>query len=87
VGATTRFVTRPFVVEGAMQGAAGAGMAILLLGLLYQLVRGRFDSQLAALLGVNPSFLPWQVVSGMIFVGALLGGITAFLSLHRAVRI
>lgn len=87
VGATTRFVTRPFVVEGAMQGAAGAGMAILLLGLLYSLVRGRFDTQLAALFGVNPAFLPWQVVFGMIFVGALLGGVTAFLSLRKAVKI
>ncbi len=87
VGATTRFVTRPFVVEGAMQGAAGAAAAVLLLGLLYQMVRGRFDVQLAALLGVNPAFLPWRVVLGMIFVGALLGGTTAFLSLRKAVKI
>ena len=87
VGATTRFVCRPFVVEGAMQGAAGAGMAILLLAVLYQVVRGRFDNQLAALLGVQPSFLPWSIVFGMLGVGAVLGSLTAFLSLRKAVRI
>ncbi|HHH30722.1 MAG TPA: FtsX-like permease family protein [Polyangiaceae bacterium] len=87
VGATTRFVCRPFVVEGAMQGAAGAGMAVLLLAVLYQVVRGRFDNQLAALLGVQPSFLPWSIVLGMIGVGGVLGSLTAFLSLRKAVRI
>ncbi|MEQ9322263.1 MAG: permease-like cell division protein FtsX [Polyangiaceae bacterium] len=87
VGATTRFVCRPFVVEGAMQGAAGAGVAILLLAVLYQVVRGRFDNQLAALLGVQPSFLPWSIVFGMIAVGAMLVSLTAFISLRKAVRI
>jgi len=87
VGATTRFVCRPFVVEGAMQGAAGAGVAVLLLAVLYQVVRGTFDNQLAALLGVQPSFLPWTIVLGMIGVGAILGSATAFISLRKAVRI
>jgi aldehyde dehydrogenase (NAD+) len=32
------------------------------------MVRGRFDAQLAALLGVKPAFLPWQVVIGMVLV-------------------
>jgi cell division transport system permease protein len=87
VGATTRFVCRPFVVEGAMQGAAGAGMAVMLLAVLYQVVRGRFDNQLAALLGVQPTFLPWSMVAGMVAVGAVLGSLTAFISLRKAVRI
>ncbi|MCA9624853.1 MAG: permease-like cell division protein FtsX [Myxococcales bacterium] len=87
VGATTRFVCRPFVVEGAVQGAAGAGVAVLLLGVLYQVVSGRFSIELSTLLGVRPSFLPWQVVLGMVAVGAVLGSMTAFLSLRKAVKI
>jgi cell division transport system permease protein len=87
VGATTRFVCRPFVVEGAMQGAAGAGLAIALLGLLYTIVAGRFDSHLASLLGIQPAFLPWPVIAGMLCVGAILGSLTAFLSLRKAVKI
>jgi cell division transport system permease protein len=87
VGATTRFVCRPFVVEGAAQGACGAAAAVALLGLLYAIVQGRFDSQLAALLGVRPSFLPWYLVLGMVGVGAMLGAVTAWASLRKVVRI
>jgi cell division transport system permease protein len=87
VGATTRFVCRPFVVEGAVQGAAGASAAILLLGVLYVMVQGRVDSQLAALLGVRPAFLPWPVMLGMVAVGGTLGASTAFLSLRKAVKL
>lgn len=87
VGATTRFVCRPFVVEGALQGAAGAGLAVLLLGLMYALVRGRFDSQLGTLLGVQPSFLPWTMVAAMVALGALLGSATAWMSLRKAVKL
>ncbi len=87
VGATTTFVCRPFVVEGALQGACGAAAAILLLGVLYNIVRGRFDQQLATLLGVHPGFLPWAAMLMMVTVGALLGATTAWLSLRKAVRI
>src|SRR5262249_47713715 len=87
VGATNSFVHRPFVLEGAMQGAAGAGAALLLLGALFAIVRGRFDHELAALLGVTPSFLPWPVAFGMIALGALLGAGTAFVSVRKLVAV
>jgi cell division transport system permease protein len=83
VGATDGFVRRPFVLEAAAQGAAGAGAALLLLGALFQLVRGRLDGELVTLLGVAPSFLPWSLSLGMIALGALLGGVTATLSLRK----
>ena len=87
VGATTKFVCRPFIVEGGVQGALGSGAAILLLGVLYAIVRGRFDGQLATLLGVQPTFLTWQLMLAMVSVGALLGSVTAWMSLRKAVRV
>jgi cell division transport system permease protein len=87
VGATTRFVCRPFIVEGAGQGAAGAGAAVVLLGLLYVLVRNRFDAQLGVLLGVQPSFLPIPIIAAMVATGAVLGAGTAWVSLRSAVRL
>lgn len=87
VGATTRFVCRPFVVEGAGQGALGAAAAIVGLGVLYAIVRSQMDQQLASLLGVSPAFLPWTAMLGMVAVGAALGGVTAWLSIRRTVRI
>lgn len=87
VGATNAFVRRPFVVEAATQGAAGALSAIALLGLLFLIVRGRFDHELATLLGVTPSFLPWPLALGMVALGAGLGAVTALVSLRKLVSV
>ena len=87
VGATDRFIKGPFLVEGMSQGALGATGAIVLLGALFLLVRGRLDAELASLVGVEPSFLPWPVVVGMIGVGMLLGMLAALLGLRRLVTV
>lgn len=87
VGATDRFVKGPFLVEGMSQGALGAIGALALLGALFLLVRGRLDAELAQLVGVEPSFLPWQVALGMVLVGMLLGMVAAMLGLRRLVAV
>lgn len=87
VGATDRFIKGPFLVEGMSQGALGATGAIALLGTLFFLVRGRLDAELASLVGIEPSFLPWQVVLGMVGVGMLLGMVAALLGLRRLVTV
>jgi len=83
VGATDGFVRRPFVLEGASQGALGAGLAIVMLGMLFLIVKDRFDAQLANMLGITPSFLPWSIALGMIALGGALGATTAFFSLRK----
>ena len=85
VGATDDYVRRPFVIEGAAQGAIGASLAILLLGVLYLVVRSHVDARLVALLGAEPAFLPWPMVLATVVLGALLGAVAAFLSLRRFV--
>jgi cell division transport system permease protein len=87
VGATDAFVRNPFVVEGSLQGALGATCAIALLAVLFLLVRGRLDSELAALVGVEPTFLPWQVGAAMVVLGAVLGGVAALASVRRLAAI
>jgi cell division transport system permease protein len=87
VGATDAFVRRPFVIEGAAQGAAGAVAAIVMLGALYLIVRGRFDAELAGMLGISPSFLPWHFALGMVALGGALGAATALVSLRTMVRV
>ncbi len=87
VGATDSYVRRPFVLEGAAQGALGAFFAILILGVLYAIVRDHFDGQLAVLLGVTPTFLPWTVVLGMVTLGGLLGALAAFGSLRKLLTV
>jgi len=87
VGATDGFVKKPLVLEGSVQGALGAVGAIGLLGALFFLVRGRLDAELATLLGVDPTFLPWYVALGMVVLGALLGATAALASLRKLVTV
>lgn len=83
VGATDTYVRSPFVVEGAAQGGFGALFAIVLLGALFGIVQGHFDSNLAALLGATPVFLPWTAMVGLVSAGALLGAVAAYGSLRK----
>lgn len=83
VGATDGYVRGPFLVEGAVQGAMGSLAALGLLGVLFGIVRGRFDDSLAALLGTAPVFLPWYAMLGMIALGAMLGATAAFAGVRK----
>jgi cell division transport system permease protein len=87
VGATDAFVKKPFVVEGGVQGALGAIGAIALLGVLFATVRGRLDSELAVLVGFEPTFLPWSVALSMVALGGALGAAAAWVSLRRLVMV
>jgi cell division transport system permease protein len=87
VGATDAFVKKPFVVEGGVQGALGALGAVALLGVLFMTVRGRFDTELAVLVGIEPTFLPWPVALAMVALGAALGAVASWLSLRRLVTV
>jgi cell division transport system permease protein len=87
VGASDRFIKGPFLVEGMSQGAFGALAALALLAALFLLVRGRLDAELATLVGVEPSFLPWPVMFGMVAIGMLLGTLAALLGLRRLVTV
>lgn len=84
VGATSDYVRRPFMVEGAMQGGLGAACAVGLTGALYLLFRSQFDEQVTVLLGMSPRFLPWFLTAGLVAVGAGLGSLASFLSLRRS---
>jgi cell division transport system permease protein len=85
VGATDSYVRQPFVIEGALQGAVGAALAVGVLGILFLVVNSHVDARLVALFGVAPTFLPWTLVLATVLVGASLGAVAAFVSLRRFV--
>lgn len=82
VGATDAYVRKPFVIEGAAQGAAGAFIALLMLGVIYVIAQGHFSVELGTLVGLSPSFLPWHIGAGMVAAGAAMGALAARLSLR-----
>lgn len=84
VGATDGFIRAPFLLEGMVQGALGAGLA---LGLLYALHSGVF-AYLQRHLGLSISprlvvFLPVPWLVGFLAGGLLLGLAGSYLSLRR----
>lgn len=84
VGATSSYVRRPFLVEGAGQGALGALGAVIATAVVFNFLTARFDQELMLLLGIQPQFLPFAVVLGMVGVGAALGAAAAYLSLRKS---
>jgi len=70
-----------------VQGALGATGAIALLAVLFFVVRGKLDAELASLVGVEPSFLPWPVALALVALGAVLGAVAAFASLRKMVAV
>lgn len=81
VGAPTAFVRGPFVMEGVLQGGAGALAALLLLGAAFYAVRARYLVPLAS--AVNLSSISFLSVGtcALIVVGGMavgcLGGLVA----------
>lgn len=83
VGATDDYVRGPFIVEGALQGGLGALAAVSLIGVLFLLLRDAFHHALGEVFGVEIYFLPWFLVIGLVFMGALLGALSALFSMRR----
>ena len=81
VGATDRFIRRPFLVEGALQGLlagilAGAGLWGLYRGLM---------SYFPQLAGLGPN-LEWALVGGTIAIGMLLGWLGSLFAVRRFIK-
>lgn len=83
VGATRFFIKAPFLLEGCLQGAAGALLAILLLGCGY-LVRFSGSGSLLPQSMLNSMlFLTNEQLCGLFFGGLLLGFVGSVTSLRR----
>lgn len=82
-GATDSFIRGPFIIEGSLQGAIGALVAVLLLGLGFVFFRSGLDQGFRTLVGFGVSFLgPLQLLS-LVAGGALVGAIGSLLSVRR----
>ena len=84
VGATRFFIQAPFLLEGIIQGLAGALVALILLfglfeGFLHN--AGDFLDYNPALTGLD--FLPLEYIGSLLVAGALLGFIGSLSSLKR----
>jgi len=88
VGATPMFIKAPFLIEGVIQGGAGAALAVLMLtGAYFALL-----SNSANFLAFNPAeagivFLPPLYLISLVVGGSCLGFIGSLLSLKKFIAI
>ena len=88
VGATRFFIKAPFLIEGVIQGGAGALVAVVLLLGLYQ----GFLHNAGSFLTFNPAtsglaFLPLEYIGGIVAAGVVLGFLGSLTSLKRFVNV
>ncbi|KAA0893932.1 permease-like cell division protein FtsX [Oryzomonas rubra] len=88
VGATRFFIKAPFLIEGIIQGGAGAALAV---GLLWGLYEG-FLHNAGSFLTFNPAatglaFLPIEYVGALAVAGILLGFVGSLTSLKRFITV
>jgi cell division transport system permease protein len=86
VGAPLSFVRGPFVVEGVLQGGAGAILAMILLWVLFAAANARYGNVVAQTIGLGAiTFLPLSL-SLVIIGGGMLLGCIGGLIVARGVR-
>ena len=76
VGAPLTYVRGPLVLEGVMQGGAGAIVAIVSLGVLFAVARARYGASVAEAVGLGAiTFLPVELSLILLLGGMLLGSV------------
>ena len=85
MGATRGFIRGPFLIEGALQGLCGAGVAIAAVGLLHLELEGLVRD--VYLLQVQPSLLPPGMVLWLLIGGPTLGLLASGLSVGRTLKV
>lgn len=74
VGAPQAYIRGPFVMEGLLQGGAGAMLALAVLGVAYLALRARYFVPLAAALNVSSiHFLPLELCFLLVVGGMAVG--------------
>jgi cell division transport system permease protein len=86
VGAPLAYVRGPLVLEGVMQGGAGAIVAIVALGVLFSVARARYGAAVAEAVGLGAiTFLPVELWIILLLGGMLLGSVGGLI-VARGVR-
>jgi cell division transport system permease protein len=87
VGATESFIRLPFLVEGVIQGMAGAVLSLGLLGSVHTLLASRSDQPLLRMLNIESlAFLPFSAIGAILLGGMVLGGLGSLASVGKHSR-
>lgn len=83
VGATSTYITAPFLIEGMVQGFAGSILAVLGLWGVHRVLVVRLQDALQLGLAGELAFLPPTYRTLLLFLGVFLGVMASFISVRR----
>lgn len=84
VGATDWFIKGPFLMEGIFRGVVGSSCSLLILYLVYKIFVSNLNHSSYLLLKfLSLSFLPSDLMTGIIIFGGLMGWCGSALTLRR----
>ncbi len=87
VGATDLYVAAPILLEGVLQGLAGAGLAVATLAAANWALLPRIRAALPLASRLAPGdVLPGRLVVALVLAGALLGLVASAIALRRFLR-
>ncbi|MFH0809695.1 MAG: permease-like cell division protein FtsX [Pseudomonadota bacterium] len=82
LGADEAFIKAPYLIEGALIGAAGAAVAVIILSGLYGLFLSQAGTEIESLLS-EVHFLSARVAFGLIGLAVVLGTVGSLVSIRR----
>jgi cell division transport system permease protein len=83
VGATQRFIRRPFLLSGILQGLYSAVISLFLLALILYWLRNQFPE----LIILQDPYLLLMLVVGVLFLGMLISWTSTFFAVRKYLRI
>lgn len=87
VGATNRFISGPFIIEGIIQGFLGAIISIILLTGIYKIFMNRLSYSVMLIFGLSEiSFIQYRVMIEICISGISLGFIGSLVSLGKILK-
>ncbi len=86
VGATNNYIRMPFLLEGALQGMAGASLGIISLYFIYSWILLQFSGT-ALLKGFSVTFLPGTTSSLLTIIATMLCAFGSFSSIKKTLNL
>jgi cell division transport system permease protein len=83
VGAPSAVIRMPFVIEGMIQGCAGAALSLLLLGLLFLALKSQLPLTEILIDRGQLKFLAPESAALLLVLGVAMGAFGSFFSLGR----
>ena len=90
IGATDKFIRKPFIVEGTIMGLVSAIISFILISLAYVILYARVP-QIGSSIGVF-GFLPysslwWQILSANVVIGLFIGLFGSAISIKKYLKV